>query len=535
VSDLPARKSIAEQSGYWKQMDAETKAAIEAMMARPAKPWVDASLDPQVFEPLTQARADVVSGDKKPEQALRDAQAKLEEARAQAQLTPTAAADSAPIVVATPPAAVAAQPDATKIAFGALPGPGGPDAIRKLADSFNQAHPDIFVQIKDIAFGSGPLTMNDVAASNDCFAWYSPPQQNEITATLDLQPLIDADADFKLDDYPPVLLAPFRQGDELHGLPTSVSFRMLSYNQTAFDAAGIAYPTAKWTIDDLVDAAQKLTKGSDKDKQYGFVSLGNQVGDMLFFLRRMGASPTAGSGEAQKPDFANPKLGQAIRTYLDLLRAAAPDKELQGYRRGSFSSATFDLARQGKAAMWFDYGFGFNSAMSGEPTQGFTVAIAPPPLEGGPIGAEDFFVRGMFISAQSPHAEACWAWMKALSGDAAVEGDFPARSSVAESRAFLDKAPRGAAEVYKAYRAALDRTPPDALNSSFASARIDLYWFYRAVARAFQGKDLDRELAEAQATTEQFMACAKASNDPPGCARQVDPQYEGWQSAEPQQ
>ena len=66
--------------------------------------------------------------------------------------------------------------------------------------------------------------------------------------------------------------------------------------------------------------------------------------------------------------------------------------------------------------------------------------------------------------------------------------------------------------MYKAYRAALDQTQgANAIDSSFYSADLELYWFFRAVDRAMQGKDLDRELADAQLLTEQFAACVKDS------------------------
>jgi hypothetical protein len=60
-----------------------------------------------------------------------------------------------------------------------------------------------------------------------------------------------------------------------------------------------------------------------------------------------------------------------------------------------------------------------------------------------------------------------------------------------------------------------------------ASRQIDLFWFFRAVDRALQGKDLDRELADAQAKTEQFVACVRGGEAPLSCAKQADPTYEG--------
>jgi hypothetical protein len=50
----------------------------------------------------------------------------------------------------------------------------------------------------------------------------------------------------------------------------------------------------------------------------------------------------------------------------------------------------------------------------------------------------------------------------------------------------------------------------------------------RAVDRALQGRDLERELAEAQILTEQFLACVRAGAPGNACATQVDPDYRGW-------
>jgi hypothetical protein len=101
----------------------------------------------------------------------------------------------------------------------------------------------------------------------------------------------------------------------------------------------------------------------------------------------------------------------------------------------------------------------------------------------------------------------------------------PTRRSVAESEAFKQILP-GAAEVYQAYDTALQRAAP-AADVSSPGVLIDYYWFDRSVDRALQGKDLERELAEAQTLTEQFLACRNAGDDRASCATQVDPSYQG--------
>ena len=167
----------------------------------------------------------------------------------------------------------------------------------------------------------------------------------------------------------------------------------------------------------------------------------------------------------------------------------------------------------------------------------YTRAIAAPPLGKGPLSPEDFRATGLFISAKTQQAQACWQWLKYMSGstsEMASQDTFPARQSVAESHAFLKDAANGAAEVYQAYRAALERTSDAAsAREPFYQSKIDYFWFFHAVDRALQGKDLERELADAQRLTEQFLACADGGVKPSVCAPQVDPTYEGWSIEQP--
>jgi multiple sugar transport system substrate-binding protein len=327
--------------------------------------------------------------------------------------------------------------------------------VRRLAATFNAQQSGVFVSVRDILpSSSGMPRLAHVATTTDCFAAFGPPNPATITATLDLQPLIDADATFRLADYPPALLAPFRQGDGLYGLPAGVDFRVLHYNRTAFAAAGVAPPSATWTLEDLLAAAQQLTRGSGTTKQYGFAMTGDQTREVLFFLDDSGVAPSTGSGATLAPNFTDSQLVQAVQRYLELLHSA-PDAHLQGYSRKVPLFDASSLIASGQVGMWFDFGTRFLAhGPSGiQWTPGFDWAIAAPPLGGKPLSTNDFFVRALYISAHTPHVEACWSWLKALSNDLSSLGaDFPARTTLAESDAFTSQSAPGVGEVYQAYR-----------------------------------------------------------------------------------
>src|SRR3954462_13729071 len=95
---------------------------------------------------------------------------------------------------------------------------------------------------------------------------------------------------------------------------------------------------------------------------------------------------------------------------------------------------------------------------------------------------------------------------------------FPDRRSVAQSGT-TNQAMPGAAATYQAYMQALDRVGQIQPGGEASGAPlIDYYWFYRAIDRALQGHDLERELADAQALTEQYVACVRGDSQ-----RQAEP------------
>lgn len=523
---VPARKSIADAGGYWSKLDAGLGEAIKASLERPQARPPSGANDGRFYEPLSKAMQAVLSDKQDSRQALQEAQQSLEQLLAQASPSPSAAAaDSGPVVVATP-VSDQAPPGVTTISFAAFG--GDPSVARRIAREFNDSNTGVWVEVKDIQPGPGPMKLADMASQVDCFNWWGTLATEEVTATLDLKPLVDADAAFPLDEYPPALLAPYTRGDALHGLPQFVNFRALMYNPQAFEQAGLEAPAIDWTIDDFTNAAEQLTTGQGETKQFGYVSFGG-TGDLVFWIQQAGGSPITGSGDTAQPNFVDPKVSGAIRNYLDLLKNASPHEKLSGYGRNSMGDDTYNLISQGRAGMWFDYGW---SVGMGGPDQSFKPAMAPLPLGGRSLTREDMTVRGLHISAGTEQPQACWSWLKHLSGQTGTfDGSFPARSSLADDESFVAQLPDGAVDVYRAYRDLLRQAPAGEQAEPYYQSRIDLFWFFRAVDRALQGEDLERELQDAQALTEQFAACVAGDTKASECAKQVDPDYDGWQSA----
>jgi multiple sugar transport system substrate-binding protein len=102
---VPARKSIAETSGYWDQLGEERAAAVRATLQRQPEPLAGSRLHPEQpspFKAINTALEEVLSNEATPQQALNEAQATLDEQIAEAQQTPEPEGGTGPIVVATP-------------------------------------------------------------------------------------------------------------------------------------------------------------------------------------------------------------------------------------------------------------------------------------------------------------------------------------------------------------------------------------------------------------------------------------------------
>ncbi len=93
---------------------------------------------------------------------------------------------------------------------------------------------------------------------------------------LDLTDRIAESDSIDLSKYPADITELYTYDDKNYAVPKDVDTIALWYNKTLFDEAGIAYPTADWTWDDLYEAAKALTK----DGVYGFAcsATNNQAG-----------------------------------------------------------------------------------------------------------------------------------------------------------------------------------------------------------------------------------------------------------------
>jgi multiple sugar transport system substrate-binding protein len=164
----------------------------------------------------------------------------------------------------------------TELSFMMWGDPAELDVWNQIVADFEAANPNITVKVEVSDWDSYWTKLKTLLAAKtppDMFAIDAPLYLDYQSkgVLLNLQPYLDKNPGM-LDGLYPQTLQAYQTPDGYFGLPRDFQTIVLFYNKTMFDTAGLAYPTAEWTWDDLRAAAKKLTlTGSDgKTTQYGF-------------------------------------------------------------------------------------------------------------------------------------------------------------------------------------------------------------------------------------------------------------------------
>jgi len=320
---------------------------------------------------------------------------------------------------------------------------GSPEELeiwKTLAADFTAKNPNIQVEVGVSDWDSFQEKLKVLHAGGnppDIFAVDAPllPDWVGRDAILNLQPYIDATPDFLKDFYPQTLTA-YKFPDGMYGLPRDFQTIMMYYNKDMFDAAGVAYPTKDWTMDDFRAIAKKLTKDVNGDgtvEQWGF---GADLWDMELFWS---TAVWAFGGEIINPEHTKTLIGDAnSRKAFEFIDSVVKDGSMPTPDQAA--QYGYDLFQSGNVAMWPIGHWALNDYRS----VSFKFDVAPMPK--GPAGqATSVNSAGFVVSKKSKNPDAAWEFLKfALSTDgqsrlAALGLAIPALKPVAESPAYLEQ------------------------------------------------------------------------------------------------
>jgi multiple sugar transport system substrate-binding protein len=307
-----------------------------------------------------------------------------------------------------------------------------------VVDDFHAANPNVTVKVEVSDWDSYWTKLNTLIAGGtppDVFAMDAPLYLDWQSrgALLDLQPYIDATPGF-LDGVYPQTLSAYKVGNDYYGLPRDFNTIVLFYNKDMFDAAGVAYPTADWTYDDLLKTAKTLTKDTNGDGKIDQFGLWTDTWDMELLWSE---AIWAYGGEIINSDHTKTLIGEGgardAWAYIDsLYKEGVMPKPATAGEYGS------DLFQSGNAAMttighW---------AVPGYVQAGIKFGVSPMPT--GPAGrATSVNSAGFVMSKDSKNPDAAFSFIKfALSAAgqkrlAELGFAIPVLKSVAESDAYL--------------------------------------------------------------------------------------------------
>jgi len=145
------------------------------------------------------------------------------------------------------------------------------------------------------------------------------PEATRAGLFLDLAPLTNGDASLNVNDFYPLIWQSFQWDGGVWALPVTTGATGLTYDPDAFDAAGLAYPSPAWTIDDLANAARALTQrdSSGAVTTAGLTAASNNVG--LLFRSLLGQPYYDASTLPTNPRLATPELDALLTTWKTLI------------------------------------------------------------------------------------------------------------------------------------------------------------------------------------------------------------------------
>ncbi|MEX2540906.1 MAG: sugar ABC transporter substrate-binding protein [Trueperaceae bacterium] len=277
------------------------------------------------------------------------------------------------------------------------------DALEHLIETFEAENPGITINYNTADFGSYFTKLQTDFAAGNAPDVFELNYENFVTfASRDtLLPLgdhISASQSISEGTFYPAALEAFSRDGVQYGLPITFSTVLLFYNQDMFDAAGVSYPDASWTWDDVIAAAEQLT---DSDNRVWGI---HQPVQFWEFYK---AAAQAGGGLTVSPEVQidSPENREALHYLVDKLAvhgvmpsaaemSGAGDTDL-------FANQQIGMILTG---IWmFDF-FIQNADFN------WDVAIEP----GGAQKATHFFSNAAVVSRTSDNADAAFKWVEFL-------------------------------------------------------------------------------------------------------------------------
>ncbi len=218
---------------------------------------------------------------------------------------------------------------------------------------------------------------------------------------LDLNPLAKADGVDKSDFHQPILKLT-ESGGKWGAIPNVVLPLGVLYNKSLFDKANLPYPQGKWTWDEYLSVALKLSEANPG--KYGAVMAYNPF-YLEILLAGRGESLLSKDGAKAEGALNSPGSVQTLQWFNRYFRALKLD-QISGVSNDIATGSLFNLGSVGMKISTSD-GYTFFKKQLGD-----RLGVAPLPGTADGRRANPLSVVGIGISAQSKHAREAWDFLR---------------------------------------------------------------------------------------------------------------------------
>jgi len=299
------------------------------------------------------------------------------------------------------------------------------DNQQALVDRFNKSHADIEVILE--AYGDDfdtkiAASMGSNDAPDVMYMWNYPVYYGGLES---LEAYIAKEGAAYKSNYYEALWPYNSMEGVIYGMPVGYTTHALFYNKDMFDKAGIPYPSANWTYDDVYAASKAITESYNDGITKGYVyPIAYDPYDFEMYLWSNGTA-FAGSNGSTKGYLDS---AESIRVFSAFQKIAA-----DGYAIPAENYGTSAITSQ-NAAMYVNGSWPIARLNEA----GINFGVAPIPRWGSKPSVSILSSSGLAMSKSSKNKDAAWEFIKFWTSEEAniyrIEYELPVLKSVAASR-----------------------------------------------------------------------------------------------------
>lgn len=359
------------------------------------------------------------------------------------------------------------------------------DKQQELVDKFNEEHDDIEVTLE--AYGSDFDTkisagMGSGDTPDVMYMWNYPAYYDG------LEPLDDYIAEegdeYKSNFYNTLWDYNMMDGST-YGIPVGFTTHCLFYNKDLFDQAGLEYPTADWTWDDLQAAAKTISEKTDA-KGFSFQMKPDPY-DFEMYLWSNGSAYCNEEGEMDG-SLNSDESKEAFQMFQDM--------EEEGYATATEGDGT-DEFRAGSTAMYVYGSWSINTL--NEDGVNYGVTTIPAFADAGQDSVSILSSSGLSMSKDSEHKDAAWEFIKYWTNEecnkARIGTELPVLNTVVESEGIMEQ--EEYAPFYTMLEQSSGHTPASFLMESWSEVSENLSLSFEQIFNPSSMQDVSEVLDSA--------------------------------------